>query len=159
MRRHEVPRGRGVASVALDEHLRAFGFEAPEAENGDCAKDMCVAEAHIDLVFTDVQMPGRMDGLALGRLAVLRHHRVAAAREARAAVKPALAARSSRYLRSRNNSGVVSRHGLHEFRGDVMGRAMRNIAETDDADDILGVIENGKAANISSFHQLRRVMD
>ena len=40
-----------------------------------------------------------------------------------------------------------------------MGRAMRNIAEADDADDILGVIENGKAANISSFHQLRRVMD
>jgi two-component system, response regulator PdtaR len=41
------------------------GYEALEAEDADAAIRILEARSDIDLVFTDVQMPGTMDGLKL----------------------------------------------------------------------------------------------
>lgn len=43
----------------------AAGYEALEATNADEAIRLLEARADIDLVFTDVEMPGTMDGLKL----------------------------------------------------------------------------------------------
>ena len=59
------------------EHLRArsksiggeflAGFEAVEASNADEAIDILESRRDITVVFTDIQMPGSMDGLKLAR--------------------------------------------------------------------------------------------
>jgi two-component system, response regulator PdtaR len=49
---------------ALD-MVRAAGFDAIEAENADEAIGILEARLDITLVFTDIQMPGSMDGLKL----------------------------------------------------------------------------------------------
>jgi len=43
----------------------AAGYEALEASNADEAIHLLEARPDIDLVFTDVQMPGTMDGIRL----------------------------------------------------------------------------------------------
>ena len=45
----------------------AAGFEAVEAANADQAIDILEARRDIAVVFTDIQMPGSMDGLKLAR--------------------------------------------------------------------------------------------
>ncbi len=50
------------------EFLREEGFEVLEAENADEALDILKSKAAIDLMFTDVRMPGSMDGVALAGL-------------------------------------------------------------------------------------------
>lgn len=45
--------------------IRAAGFEAIEAANADEAIEILEARRDITVVFTDVQMPGSMDGLKL----------------------------------------------------------------------------------------------
>ena len=45
----------------------AAGFEAVEAANADDAIDILEARRDITVVFTDIQMPGSMDGLKLAR--------------------------------------------------------------------------------------------
>jgi DNA-binding response OmpR family regulator len=55
-----------IIRLSLAEHLRECGFDVLEAWNGDLAKDL-LGERGIDVVFTDVQMPGQLDGLALAR--------------------------------------------------------------------------------------------
>ena len=52
---------RAVA-VSIVEHA---GFEAMEAANADDAVKILEARKDIRLVFTDIQMPGSMDGLQL----------------------------------------------------------------------------------------------
>ena len=47
--------------------IRAAGFEAIEAANADDAIEVLEARRDITLVFTDIQMPGSMDGLKLAR--------------------------------------------------------------------------------------------
>lgn len=47
------------------EVLRDGNLEVIEAENADAALSYLKEKDHIDLVFTDVNMPGSMDGLAL----------------------------------------------------------------------------------------------
>ena len=47
------------------EIIRTAGFEALEAQNSDEAIKILEARPGIDLVFTDVEMPGTMDGLKL----------------------------------------------------------------------------------------------
>jgi CheY-like chemotaxis protein len=47
--------------------VRAAGFEAVEAANADQAIEILEARPDITVVFTDVQMPGSMDGLKLAR--------------------------------------------------------------------------------------------
>jgi CheY-like chemotaxis protein len=45
--------------------IKAAGFEAVEAGNADDAIDILEARPDITVVFTDIQMPGSMDGLKL----------------------------------------------------------------------------------------------
>lgn len=66
--------GRAVVLVVEDEPLirmgavdlvEAAGYEALEAKDADRAIAVLESRADIDLVFTDVQMPGTMDGIKL----------------------------------------------------------------------------------------------
>ena len=45
--------------------IAAAGFEVVEAENADQAIEILEARRDITVVFTDIQMPGSMDGLKL----------------------------------------------------------------------------------------------
>jgi CheY-like chemotaxis protein len=47
--------------------IAAAGFEVVEAANADQAIDILEARPDIAVVFTDIQMPGSMDGLKLAR--------------------------------------------------------------------------------------------
>src|SRR6202034_389743 len=47
--------------------IAAAGFEVVEAENADQAIEILEARRDIAEVFTDIQMPGSMDGLKLAR--------------------------------------------------------------------------------------------
>jgi DNA-binding NtrC family response regulator len=51
----------------LSDALREAGFRVLEAVSGDEAERILQAHDDIDLVLTDVQMPGSLDGLALAR--------------------------------------------------------------------------------------------
>jgi DNA-binding NtrC family response regulator len=53
--------------LALSEHLQDLGFQVLEAASA--AEAMAMMERHrgIDLVFSDVRMPGEMDGIALAQ--------------------------------------------------------------------------------------------
>lgn len=48
--------------------LEDAGYRVLEAENADMALEILAADPHIALVITDVQMPGRLDGLGLCRI-------------------------------------------------------------------------------------------
>lgn len=70
----EMKNGRPVVLVVEDVALirmaavdlvEAAGYDALEAEDADAAIRILEARADIDLVFTDVQMPGTMDGIKL----------------------------------------------------------------------------------------------
>jgi CheY-like chemotaxis protein len=50
------------------EFLREDGCEVLEAENADEALEILKSGARVDLLFTDVRMPGSMDGVALATL-------------------------------------------------------------------------------------------
>ena len=47
--------------------LRASGYRVITAENGDEALDLLKAQVRIDLLFTDIMMPGRLCGWGLAR--------------------------------------------------------------------------------------------
>jgi CheY-like chemotaxis protein len=47
--------------------IKAAGFEVIEAGNADQALEVLEARPDITVVFTDIQMPGSMDGLKLAR--------------------------------------------------------------------------------------------
>ena len=47
--------------------IKSGGFEVVEAANADDAIEILEARADIAVVFTDIQMPGSMDGLKLAR--------------------------------------------------------------------------------------------
>jgi CheY-like chemotaxis protein len=47
--------------------IAAAGFEVVEAANADQAIDIMESRRDITVVFTDIQMPGSMDGLKLAR--------------------------------------------------------------------------------------------
>jgi CheY-like chemotaxis protein len=49
------------------EMIAAAGFEVVEASNADEAIEILQARRDITVVFTDIQMPGSMDGLKLAR--------------------------------------------------------------------------------------------
>ncbi len=52
----------------LAEELRAHGYAVIEAASADEAREILAARPEVDVVLTDVQMPGTMDGVALARL-------------------------------------------------------------------------------------------
>lgn len=49
------------------EVIKSGGFEVVEAANADDAIEILEARPDITVVFTDIQMPGTMDGLKLAR--------------------------------------------------------------------------------------------
>ena len=49
----------------VSEALRAAGFEVIEARSADDAVSFVEASEPVDVVFTDIQLPGLLDGLAL----------------------------------------------------------------------------------------------
>ena len=54
-----------ILLYAIAEDLRDAGFTVTEARNADDALRQLQAQADIRVVFTDIQMPGSMDGLGL----------------------------------------------------------------------------------------------
>ena len=55
---------RRVRSTSI-ERLAALGYETLSAENGDVAYSILIGGAVVDLVFSDVVMPGTMNGFDL----------------------------------------------------------------------------------------------
>lgn len=55
-----------IRSLLADE-LREAGFSVVEAANGDDALAFLQSGGPVDMVFTDVRMPGAIDGLELAR--------------------------------------------------------------------------------------------
>jgi CheY-like chemotaxis protein len=71
-----VESGRPVVLIVEDEFLLrmdaadmidAAGFEVLEAGNADGAIDILESRRDVTVIFTDIQMPGSMDGLKLAR--------------------------------------------------------------------------------------------
>jgi signal transduction histidine kinase/CheY-like chemotaxis protein len=72
-----APRGKGETVLAVDDddawrqlatrQLTELGYAVREAENAAAAVALLETESGIDLVFSDVAMPGRMDGRGLAR--------------------------------------------------------------------------------------------
>ena len=54
-----------LVRVAIADHLEDAGFTVLEAENAEKAIAILVRNPDVKLVFTDVDMPGGMDGLRL----------------------------------------------------------------------------------------------
>src|SRR6202034_482419 len=54
-----------LAAVGM---LEDAGFRMVEAANSDQALEILTADSDVQLLFTDVSMPGAIDGLALARL-------------------------------------------------------------------------------------------
>ncbi len=61
-----------LVRLILAESLEDFGFQVVEASTGDEAAQLIEAGDAFDLVVTDIQMPGRLDGIAVARHA--RHY-------------------------------------------------------------------------------------
>lgn len=53
--------------MAVADYLRECGYRVVEAGNGDEAVSVLKAERQIDVVFSDVSMPGETDGFALAQ--------------------------------------------------------------------------------------------
>jgi CheY-like chemotaxis protein len=56
-----------LTRMGLAEDLRDAGYFVVEASNADDAMAYLKTGSQIDLVFSDIQMPGSMDGLELAR--------------------------------------------------------------------------------------------
>ena len=56
-----------LTRMALAEDLREAGYSVVEASNADEALVYLNTGSRIDLVFSDIRMPGSMDGLELAR--------------------------------------------------------------------------------------------
>lgn len=76
-RNKEKLRGHGQTILVVEdnpkvralsvERIRALGYKTLEAENGDIAYAMVLDTPNIDLVFTDIMMPGVLNGHALAK--------------------------------------------------------------------------------------------
>jgi two-component system, response regulator PdtaR len=53
--------------VMMVEYLQSCGFAVLQAESADQAMGHLRADRHIGAVFSDIQMPGSMDGVGLAR--------------------------------------------------------------------------------------------
>ena len=53
--------------LMIAEYLREFGYRVLEARNGEEAKRILCNGNDVGVVFSDVRMPGSVDGLALAR--------------------------------------------------------------------------------------------
>ena len=62
-----------LVRLMLVEALTDAGLHVTEARDGDTALDLLGERDGFDLVLTDIQMPGKADGNAVGAYAKLRH--------------------------------------------------------------------------------------
>lgn len=53
--------------IAAADHLRSCGFRVAEAGNAGEAQELILSGLKVDLVFSDVTMPGSMDGIGLAQ--------------------------------------------------------------------------------------------
>lgn len=60
-----------LVRMSIADHLRETGFEVLEASGADEAIDILATRFDITIMFTDIDMPGSMDGLKLA--AAVRH--------------------------------------------------------------------------------------
>jgi CheY-like chemotaxis protein len=51
--------------IGICDELCDLGFQVFEASNAQCAIEMILLHPEIDVLFTDIDMPGDMDGLRL----------------------------------------------------------------------------------------------
>ena len=58
---------------AAAEFLRGAGYKVIEAANGEEAIAVCASGTPVDLVFSDINMPGDLDGVELARRIADRH--------------------------------------------------------------------------------------
>jgi DNA-binding NtrC family response regulator len=58
-----------VARWAVADHLRACGHNVVEAESGDDAVAILGRDPRIGFIFSDIQLPGSVDGIGLARWA------------------------------------------------------------------------------------------
>jgi DNA-binding response OmpR family regulator len=54
-----------IIRMALADHIESEGFDVIESGSGELAKEILQAGKPIDLMVTDVQMPGWLDGIGL----------------------------------------------------------------------------------------------
>jgi CheY-like chemotaxis protein len=62
-----VVEDEALIRISICEDLRACGFDVLEASNAPEALALLQSEAAVDFVFSDIQMPGYIDGLGLAR--------------------------------------------------------------------------------------------
>jgi two-component system, response regulator PdtaR len=62
--------------LMVADELRSQGLQVLEASNADEALTILESSLSVHLLFTDVRMPGRMDGFALAKLAQARFPRL-----------------------------------------------------------------------------------
>lgn len=53
--------------MAAADHLRSCGFRVAEAGTAAEAQELILSGLKVDLVFSDINMPGQMDGVALAQ--------------------------------------------------------------------------------------------
>jgi DNA-binding NtrC family response regulator len=63
--------------MALAQHLEECGYTVLEAENAAEAIKVLKQQSEIAVVFTDVNMPGEMDGLGLAKWVIANRPRIA----------------------------------------------------------------------------------
>lgn len=54
-----------IIRMAVADHIRGVGYTVIEAGSGDRAMDIIRSGKSVDIIVTDVQMPGQHDGVAL----------------------------------------------------------------------------------------------
>ena len=64
-----VVEDEALVRMVMAEEFRAAGYVVIECANADEAWDLLMSGISVDLLFSDVQMPGRLDGLALAHAA------------------------------------------------------------------------------------------
>jgi CheY-like chemotaxis protein len=62
-----VVEDEGVIRMVISDHLRGCGYRVIEAGSGDEAVAVLKTDIRIDVVFTDVQMPGDLNGFGLAQ--------------------------------------------------------------------------------------------
>ncbi len=56
-----------IIRTALSEELRGAGYHVLEAENAAAAQEIFLSGEKVDLLVTDIVMPGALDGIDLGK--------------------------------------------------------------------------------------------
>lgn len=62
-----VVEDESLIRMSIADHLEESGFEVVEARDADQAMQLLSVHPNIGIIFTDVDMPGSMDGIALAQ--------------------------------------------------------------------------------------------